>query len=231
MNKKLFLSLPLVLLLTGCVTIKPSSQNNSSTTSNNGTESSTQSDSSSSDSGSSSSSSSSSSSAEQGETATFDFTKTSFSEGTNINNAAKCQELADYMNTNNPGIVTSISAAACSFDKYTQNSKPVSLKVGSGPSSSGGYIYFTFSKLVKKIDFTLQGYSKYYSDAWHPDTEAYLDIEGQTFVVGDTYTDKALDPVNGSVTLASPKTTISFSNGDVGGKRVFIHSLTVSFTE
>ena len=45
----------------------------------------------------------------------------------------------------------------------------------------------------------------------------------------DNYTDKALEPVDGSVTLASPKTTISFSNGDVGGKRVFIHSLTIVY--
>ena len=223
MNKKLFLSLPLVLLLAGCNIAKASSDKQESSSSNNSSVVSSDSSSVSSE------SSSSSSSEEQGETATFDFTKTSFSNGTNLDTPAKCQQLVDYMNTNNPGLVTSISAAACGFTKYTENDSPASLKVGSGPSSTGGYIFFTFSQLVKKISFTLQGYSTYYNGSWHPDTEAYLDVEGQTFVVGDTYTDKALEPVDGSVTLASPKTTISFSNGDVGGKRVFIHSLTIVY--
>ena len=229
MNKKLFLSLPLVLLLVGCTISKSSGSSQEQSSSNTSSGDSSSVVSSDSSSISSESSSSSSSSEEQGETATFDFTKTSFSNGTNLDTPAKCQQLVDYMNTNNPGLVTSISAAACGFTKYTENNSPASLKVGSGPSSTGGYIYFTFSQLVKKISFTLQGYSNYYSGSWHPDTEAYLDVEGQTFVVGDTYTDKALEPVDGSVTLASPKTTISFSNGDVGGKRVFIHSLTIVY--
>ena len=185
MNKKLFIALPLVLLLAGCSIFIPSKKNSSSI-----------SDESSFDSGTSSSdnqSSSSSSSSNQGggHTKVFNFTGTAFNNGTGV--AEHLAELKDYMN-NGETIVSSIDSQACSFRKFHQEDTPTTLQIGSG--SAGGYFTINFAFNISKITFNIQGYSNYYSGAWHPDSGSYIEVEGHTYDVSGTDTSAELPARN-----------------------------------
>ena len=236
MNKKLFLSLPLVLLLTGCVTIKPSSQNSSPNTSNDESEVSSSSDSSSSDSGSSSSSSSSasSSSSSQGEeenSKTFDFTKSHFTGTGGIKVANKKDELLSYLNEEGD-FVSSITVDDCVYFQpiYNIDGSQNGLSLCIGTASAGGSISFTFTESIKSISFTLQAYHKYYSSAFHADDASAISVEEHNYDL-DTSLTSGMPPILSDTIQISPaKQTITFSN-DGDHQRSFVHSLTVSFVE
>lgn len=224
--KKLYLALPLVLLLSGCALLNPNNKKTSTDTSQSGNESSG--DNSSQSSSGSSSSSSSSSQGGQGNTKvfSFDFTSSTYSNGTAVKD--RYTELIAYMNGESD-IVSSLEAVNCTFRKFHQDNTPTTIQIGSGPSSSGGSFTINFNYVITKIAFTLQGYSTYYSSEWHPDTNAELDVAGHHYNLGGTDTTNELPLVNDEITLEGNVKTITFSN-DEGGHRGFLHSLTIEYT-
>ena len=226
MNKKLFLSLPLVLLLTGCNIAKASSDKQESSSSNNSSV--VSSDSSSS--GSESSSSSSSQGGGSGNTKTFDFTKVFTGTGS-VRLADKKTEFLEYLNTGG-SYVSSVNVDDCVFFQpiYHSNGDQNGLSLCIGTASSGGSISFTFTQSIKSISFTLQAYHKYYSDAFHADDSSALTVEGHDYVL-DTSLTSGMPPMLEEVVQLSPtKKTITFSN-DSDHQRSFVHNLTVEFVE
>ena len=174
MNKRLFLSLPLILLLAGCNIAKTSNQSAGSGESSNGSASASQSESSFDSSGSSSSSSQSS-----GTTKTFDFTKTPFTGTGGIKVENKKAEFLEYLNTDGD-YVTSITVDDCVYFQpiYNADGSQNGLTLCVGTASYGGSISFTFAESIKSISFTLQAYHKYYSSAFHADDSSALTVEG-----------------------------------------------------
>lgn len=218
MNRKLFIGLPLVFLLAGCAILNPSKKTDPSSS---GEPSSNSGSSSESQTSSSSSSSSSQGGGGGGNTKVFNFTGTSFTTGTGV--AEHLTELKDYMN-NGETIVSSLNASSCSFGKFHQEDTPTTLQIGS--SSYGGYFTINFAFNISRITFVIQGYSKYYSGAWHPDSGSYIEVAGHTYNVGGTDTSAELEPKTESLDVNT--NTLTFSN-DEGAKRVFLHSLTIQY--
>ena len=217
MKKKILLCLPLVLLLTGCNILNNLKKNSSSTNTSSGDVLSFSNE--------EGFSSGTSSPIPEGmvET-TFDFTKTSFTNNSHLDSALKLTDLANYMNES-ANIVSSIDATNCHFRKYTENDSPASLILGS--AGKGGSIEFTFSKTIKKIIFTIQGYSNYYDGIWHPDVSANMSVEGHDYNLAGSETSTALPTYTKSIEVDT--TVIEFSNTGENS-RAFLHSLTVQYT-
>ena len=232
MNKKLFLSLPLVLLLTGCNIAKASSDKQEQSSSNNSSgDSSSVISSDSSSSGSESSSSNSSQGGGSGNTKTFDFTKAPFTGTGGIKLENKKAEFLAYLNTDG-NLVSSITLDDCVYYQpiYHENGSQNGLSLCIGTASSGGSISFTFTQSIKSISFTLQAYHKYYSDAFHADDSSALTVEGHDYSL-DTSLSSGMPPMLEEVVQLSPaKKTITFSN-DSDHQRSFVHNLTVEFVE
>ena len=235
MNKKLFLSLPLVLLLAGCNIAKTSNQSAGSGESSNGSESASLSESSSDSSGSSSesssSSSSSSSSQSSGTTKTFDFTKTPFTGTGGIKVENKKAEFLEYLNTDGD-YVTSITVDDCVYFQpiYNADGSQNGLTLCVGTASYGGSISFTFAESIKSISFTLQAYHKYYSSAFHADDSSALTVEGHDYTLDTSLTSGMPPMLEDTLQLSPTKKTITFSN-DSDHQRSFVHNLTVEFVE
>ena len=235
MNSKLFLSLPLVLLLAGCNVVKTSNQSDSSGESSSGSASSSQSESSSGSSGSSSesssSSSSSSSSQSSGTTKTFDFTKTPFTGTGGIKVENKKAEFLEYLNTDGD-YVTSITVDDCVYFQpiYNADGSQNGLTLCVGTASFGGSISFTFTESIKSISFTLQAYHKYYSSAFHADDSSALTVEGHSYTLDTSLTSGMPPMLEDTLQLSPTKKTITFSN-DSDHQRSFVHNLTVEFVE
>ena len=226
MNKKLFLSLPLALLLAGCNIVKTSSQSAGSGESSNGSASASQSESSFDSSGSSSSSSQSS-----GTTKTFDFTKTPFTGTGGIKVENKKAEFLEYLNTDGD-YVTSITVDDCVYFQpiYNADGSQNGLTLCVGTTSYGGSISFTFAESIKSISFTLQAYHKYYSSAFHADDSSALTVEGHDYTLDTSLTSGMPPMLEDTIQLSPAKKTITFSNSEEH-QRSFVHNFTVEFAE
>ncbi len=230
MNKKLFLSLPLVLLLAGCNIAKASSDKQESSSSNNSSgDSSSVISSDSSSSGSESSSSSSSQGGGSGNTKTFDFTKAPFTGTGGIKLENKKAEFLAYLNTDG-NLVSSINLDDCVYYQpiYNNDGTQNGLSLCVGTASAGGSISFTFTESIKSITFTMQAYNKYYSSAFHADDNSTLTVEGHNYVL-DTSLSSGMPPMQEETIQISPsKQTITFSNSS-DHQRSFVHSLTIEY--
>ena len=232
--KKLYLSLPLVLLLVGCATSKPGSSQEQSSSNNTSGDSSSivSSDSSSSTSESSSSSSSSSSQGggASGNTKTFDFDKAPFTGTGGIKVVDKKAELLEYLNQGKT-YVSSITVDDCVYFQpiYNEDGTQNGLTLCVGTASAGGSISFTFTENIKSISFTLQAYHKYYSSAFHADDNSALTVEGHDYVLDTSLTNKGMPPMlEDTIQLSPSKQTITFSN-DGDHQRSFVHNLTIEY--
>ena len=229
MNKKLFLSLPLVLLLTGCNIAKASSDKQEQSSSNNSSgDSSSVISSDSSSSGSESSSSYSSQGGGSGNTKTFDFTKVFTGTGS-VRLADKKTEFLEYLNTGG-SYVSSVNVDDCVFFQpiYHSNGDQNGLSLCVGTASAGGSISFTFTESIKSITFIMQAYNKYYSSAFHADDNSTLTVEGHNYVL-DTSLSSGMPPMQEETIQISPsKQTITFSNSS-DHQRSFVHSLTIEY--
>ena len=224
MNKKLFLSLPLVLLLAGCNVAKTSSDKQEQSSSNNSSVISSDSSG-----NSESSSSSSSQGGGSGNTKTFDFTKAPFTGTGGIKLDNKKAEFLEYLNTGG-NYVSSITVDECVYYQpiYKDNGDQNGLSLCVGTASAGGSISFTFTESIKSITFTMQAYNKYYSSAFHADDNSTLTVEGHNYVL-DTSLSSGMPPMQEETIQISPsKQTITFSNSS-DHQRSFVHSLTIEY--
>ena len=231
--KKLYLSLPLVLLLVGCATSNSGSQEQSSSNNASGDSSSiVSSDSSSSGLESSSSSSSSSQGGgASGNTKTFDFDKAPFTGTGGVKLLDKKTEFLEYLNTGG-NYVSSITVDDCVYYQpiYNEDGTQNGLTLCVGTASAGGSLSFTFTESIKSISFTLQAYHKYYSSAFHADDASAISVEEHNYDL-DTSLTSGMPPILSDTIQISPaKQTITFSN-DGDHQRSFVHSLTVAFAE
>ena len=121
-------------------------------------------------------------------TETYDFTGTTISDGSHLDDSTPMEKLYSYMNKDS-SYVTDIVATKCDFKAvpFDDNGRTV-LCVGTG--SYAGAITFTFTHQIQQISLVLQGYYKYiaYYDSYSMDANAkiYVNDFDEPYNLGST---------------------------------------------
>ena len=177
-----------------------------------------------------------------GETASYTITfrgdenRTGWSGGSQISNSTFKTALEELVNSQTNNSLTAIDGEKCAAQPVGESDTTLTI----GSSSSKGYVYFTFSLDIVRIDVTIQNYHKVYNGGFSLDSEAeltmcsYSPVGNGTVIEGKEVDLKVKDTKTipeerqESLELKEKTTTIAFLNKQ-SQHRTFIHSLTITY--